>query len=75
MVLEFRITQSYLHLILSSNLASAKMINPLNNSSASINPLSSVSQMTKDDSFEPKICSNSVKSSEKLSHIALNEPW
>lgn len=31
--------------------------------------------MTKADSFEPKICSNSVKSIEKLSQIDLKVAW
>lgn len=63
-----------LHLILSSNLASANTMRPLNNSSASISPLLSVSQITKDDSFAPNICSNSVRPIEKLSHMLLNDP-
>lgn len=64
-----------LHLILSSNLASARTIKPLNNSRASTRPLLLVSQISNDDWFAPNICSNSVWPIEKLSHMLLNEPW
>jgi len=46
---------------------------PENSSSASINPLLSVSQMTKELSPAPKMCSNSIRSIEKLSQIDLYE--
>lgn len=45
---------------------------PANNSNESINPLLSVSHITNADSPVPKMCSNSVKSMLKLSHIDLN---
>ena len=64
-----------LHLIFSSNLASANRIRPLNNSRASIKPLLSVSQIWKDSSLVPKICSNSVKSIENMSQTLLKDPW
>ena len=61
--------------IFSSNLASEKITSPEKSSSASISPFLSVSKMTKLDSEAPNICSNSVKSIEKLSQTLLKEPW
>lgn len=60
-----------LHLALSSNFVSENRIRPLNNSSESISPLLSISQITKTLSLAPKIYSNSVKSIEKLSQTDL----
>ena len=51
---------SFLHLALSSNFDSENNINPAKSSKESTNPLLSVSQITKTDSFAPKIYSNSV---------------
>lgn len=64
-----------LHLILSSNFVSENKVIPENNSKESIKPLLSVSHITKALSDNPKICSNSLKSIEKLSQILLKEAW
>mmetsp|Transcript_3545 Transcript_3545/g.328 ORF Transcript_3545/g.328 Transcript_3545/m.328 type:complete len:112 (+) Transcript_3545:355-690(+) len=63
------------NLILSSNLVLENNVIPLNNSNESIRPLLSVSHMTKALSLRPKICSNSLRSMEKLSQILLNDAW
>ena len=65
--------KSFIHLILSSNLVSENRVIPQNSSKLSISPLLSVSQITKALSLAPKMCSNSLKSIEKLSQILLNE--
>ena len=69
------ISEIKIHLILSSNFVSENKVIPLNNSKLSINPLLSVSQITKALSYAPNICSNSLKSIEKLSQMLLNDAW
>jgi hypothetical protein len=61
-------------LIFSSNVEEDIRVSPLKSSNASMRPFSSVSQMMKEDSFAPKICSNSVRSMDRLSQTLLKEP-